>query len=218
MSNLLINRAQSASSRTVRRTSPSNQASHIQQRPTTSGGARRSLPNNQTPRSKQRPATSVGIQRSHTDRRNPEAALPFEISLPPEKTSDILRRKSLRTGGGRDSQTPPRKLEIHEIHELLESLTHDEPQICKVTCLSLYKKLYETVDLRATPLDWKLLYVLQKQESRIIQKNAVDEIRFQSLMNVLVPRYVPGMEKTETPTVKHPMMSIHPSADDSMEY
>ncbi|UJR22082.1 hypothetical protein I4U23_025148 [Adineta vaga] len=218
MSTLVVNRAQSANARVVRHTSTKNQPSSLKQRPTTSGGVRRSSTLNQPSYIPKRPTTSVGTVRSHTDVYHSENIAPFEVSVPLETTRSAQRRKTLQRSTITNTSSPTKKLDFHEIRELLISIARDEPYICKINCLNLYRKLVETMDLRATPLDWKLLYELQRLENDIIQKNACGEVRFKSLIDVLVPQYVSGADDLDPKKSDSRKMSVHRSANDHMEY
>ncbi|CAF1158713.1 unnamed protein product [Adineta steineri] len=175
MSTSLTNRAQSASARTVRRSSTNNQASQFQQRPT----------------------TSVGTRRSHTDVFITESTSPFELSISPEERISHRRLKSARTSRSKISASTSRTLQLDELRDLLQSNAQGNPYTCKIDCLASFQKLKDCLNLRTTPMDYRLLYDLYKLENRIIQANACNDLRFRSLIDTLVPIYVIEVEEEE---------------------
>ncbi len=214
MSTLFVNRAQSANARLARRSPTNNRASQITQRPTTTAGIRRSPTNNRASQIQQRPTTTAGIRRSHIDVYDEPTSLPFELSIPSETPINRRRSRSIRTS----SQSPAKELQLDDIKDLLQYLGHDDSFIVKVDCLAHFDKLAESINLRKTPINCKILYELQKLENRIIQQNACHDTRFLSLLNALGRQYVIGGEKNDPKNNNPKNLSVYQSADNHIEF
>ncbi|CAF3366285.1 unnamed protein product [Rotaria socialis] len=105
------------------------------------------------------------------------------------KTSSVSTTTSSHVSGDSPPQT--------EIQRLLRCLDRDDKRIVHVHCLSHYRTLVETINLRETPVDQKLLCALQQRENRIVQRNACRDTRFHLLLNSLAPSHITGMEKND---------------------
>ena len=218
MSTLVLNRAHSASARTVRPVSTNNQASPVKQRPTTSGGVRRSPTINQTSHLSQRSTTSAGLVRSHTNVYSSDESTSLDFLPPFESTESARKRRILRRSTTANYQSARQTLTLRELTDLLQNAAEEEPYICKIRCFSVLRKLVETIDIRKTPLDWKLLYELQKWENNIIQKNACGEARFTRLIDVLEPQYISEAESIDLKKTDARKLSIHRPSLSGMEY
>jgi hypothetical protein len=131
---------------------------------------------------KPRPKTSKSTRQSYTNE--------FDQRTSSLSSATSHRPRSKTTGSSAKSAS--RKLRSDEIENLLESLDHDDTAIVQIDCLADYRTLVQTIDLRKTPIDCKLLCALQQRENRIVQGNACHDIRFRSLIELLQPAYVPG--------------------------
>lgn len=220
MSTLYANRAHSANPRVARRsqTPTSDKPSQIKPRPITTLGIYES---SQTPTKnkaspiRQRPTTSLGLHRTRTDVSNRSTPTTgFELPVPSETTDTRRRSKSTATS----SQSPVRQLELDDIGDLLRYLEHEDPFIVKIDSLAYYHKLVQSINLKKTPLNCKLLYELQKLENRIIQHNACRDIRFHSLLDVLSHKYVVGAEQNDLKSSNRKNLTVYQSTDGNIEF
>jgi hypothetical protein len=186
MNALLVTRVQSAYSRPSHRSGIDGQDSHIKPRPKTSKSTRQSYTNEFDQRTLK--SSSLSSATSHRPR---------------SKTA------------GSSAKSASRKLRPDEIENLLQSLDHDDSAIVQIDCLADYRTLVQTIDLRKTPIDCKLLCALQQRENRIVQGNACHDIRFRSLIELLQPAYVPGEieqndldEDNQNPVLEYPHNNI----------
>jgi len=196
MSTLFAHRAQSANARLARRS------------PTNKGGSQ----------IKQRPTTAAGIRRAHTDVYDEPTSLPFELPIPSETPFNRRRSRSIRTSSLRTSHSPAKELQLDDIKDLLQYLGQDDSFTVKVDCLADFDKLVESINLRKTPINCKLLYELQKVENRIIQCNACHDTRFLSLLGTLGRQYVIGGGKNDPKDNNPKNLSVYQSADNRIEY
>jgi hypothetical protein len=167
MSTLLGNRVQSAYSRPSYRSGTDDQDAHVKKRPT----------------------SGMPTHQSYTNVLDQAALRTLEASTLSAPTN--RRRRPTTTSISTVTSTRPtsRKLRSDEIDSLLRSLERDDTFIVQVDCLANYRTLVQTIDLRKTPLDCRLLCDLQRRENRIVQQNACRDIRFRSLMEVLEPSH-----------------------------
>ncbi|UJR27048.1 hypothetical protein I4U23_008352 [Adineta vaga] len=138
---------------------------------------------------KQRPKTSKSLHRAgsnlfeHDSRRNGNS------STLSSATSHRRRLKTASSATTTSSRPGSRKLRSDEIENLLQTLDRDDTVIVQLDCLANYRTLVETIDLRHTPIDSRLLCALQQRENRIVQGNACRDTRFHSLLDLLQPAY-----------------------------
>jgi len=215
MSTLLANRVQSANPRSIHRSSSSIK---VKERPISSMGIKqshtdvfdppiweildpststksihRSSSNVQAINVKERPTTSMGTQRSHTDVFDRPAWQLLEPSTSSRTINNYQRPRTGRTDSRcstTSTQLSVGKLHSEEIAALLRSLDRDDKFVVQVDCLANYRKLVQTINLRRTPFDRKLLCTLQQRENRIIQRNACRDTRFRSLLDTLQPQHI----------------------------
>jgi len=171
MSTLLANRVQSAYPRSIHRSS-----SNVEHRPITSMDTHTNICD--------RPAWQI-----------------LEPSTSSGTISNRQRPKTSRTGSRSSTASTPfsvEKLHAEEISALIRSVDRDDTFIVQVDCLANYRKLVETINLRRTPFDCKLLCTLQQRENRIIQRNACRDTRFLSLMDTLQPKYIIKIDENQS--------------------
>src|SRR5690349_20505578 len=104
----------------------------------------RSSTNVQSSHVKQRPITGIGKRRSHTDL----FEQPGQSNRHQSKIFGIKSTINTQLLGG--------QLQPDEIESLVRSLDHDDRFIVEVNCLANYRKLVQTINLRQTPIDYKL--------------------------------------------------------------
>lgn len=188
MDTLVANRAQSAYSRTTYRSQISNDDNHVKQRPKTS-------------KSVQRATSNLYEQNSERSRKSSTAS---------SATTYQRRLKTASSVGTATTRPGSRKLRSDEIENLLRTLDRNDTIIVELDCLANYRTLIETIDLRQTPIDCRLLCALQQRENHIVQSNACRDTRFHSLLDLLQPKYTaePTDELEPNETNINPVLEV----------
>ncbi|CAF1143295.1 unnamed protein product [Adineta ricciae] len=180
MDTLVVNRAQSAYPRSTYRSEIANEDNHV----------------------KQRPKTSKSVQRATSNLYEHNSARSRKSSTASSATTYQRRLKTASSVGTTTTRPGSRKLRSDEIENLLRTLDRDDTIIVELDCLANYRTLIDTIDLRQTPIDCRLLCALQQRENRIVQSNACRDMRFHSLLDLLQPKFTgeptEGLEPNET--------------------
>ena len=173
MSTLLGNRTQSAHPRSIHRSATPVQTSHIKQSPTI------------TTNTEPSPVTKLNVPAWRT----------LQSPTPSNTIDSYQRATTASVDTTINKHLSAEKRRSDEIESLLQCVDRDDTVIVQVDCLANYRKLVQTIDLRYTPLQLKLLCTLQQRENRIVQRNACRDTRFRSLMEVLHPSHVVGAQQ-----------------------